>query len=72
MSDSKLLKARHGWLDIGTICSMLIDCLGLVRRCFTALDPERKWVAGITEIATQEGKLFLGVVLGLCSKLVCG
>lgn len=44
----------------------------LLERDFTALEPERKWVTDITEIATQEGKLFLCVVLDLYSKLVIG
>jgi putative transposase len=44
----------------------------LLERDFTALEPESKWVTDITEIATQEGKLFLCVVLDLYSKLVVG
>lgn len=40
----------------------------LLERDFTALDPERKWVTDITEIATLEGKLFLCVALDLYSK----
>jgi putative transposase len=44
----------------------------LLERDFTALEPERKWVTDITEIATLEGKLFLCVVLDLYSKLVIG
>lgn len=44
----------------------------LLERDFTAQEPERKWVTDITEIATQEGKLFLCVVLDLYSKLVIG
>ncbi len=44
----------------------------LLERNFTALEPERKWVTDITEIATLEGKLFLCVVLDLYSKLVIG
>lgn len=44
----------------------------LLERDFTALEPERKWVTDITEIATLEGKLFLCVVLDLYSKLVVG
>jgi putative transposase len=44
----------------------------LLERDFTALEPERKWVTDITEIGTQEGKLFLCVVLDLFSKLVIG
>ncbi|HEJ3621336.1 TPA: hypothetical protein SL418_001577 [Pseudomonas aeruginosa] len=31
----------------------------LLEQDFTALEPERKWITGITEIATLEGKLFL-------------
>ncbi len=44
----------------------------LLERNFTVQEPERKWVTDITEIATQEGKLFLCVVLDLYSKLVIG
>lgn len=44
----------------------------LLERDFIALEPERKWVTDITEIATLEGKLFLCVVLDLYSKLVIG
>jgi putative transposase len=44
----------------------------LLERDFNALEPERKWVTDITEIATQEGKLFLCVVIDLYSKLVIG
>lgn len=44
----------------------------LLERDFNALEPERKWVTDITEIATLEGKLFLCVVLDLYSKLVIG
>jgi len=43
-----------------------------LERDFTALEPERKWVTDITEIGTQEGKLFLCVVIDLYSKLVLG
>ena len=43
-----------------------------LRRDFTALEPESKWVTDITEIKTLEGKLFLCVVLDLFSKLVIG
>lgn len=44
----------------------------LLVRDFFALEPERKWVTDITEIATLEGKLFLCVLLDLYSKLVIG
>lgn len=44
----------------------------LLERDFTALEPETKWVTDITEIKTGEGKLYLCVVLDLCSKLVVG
>lgn len=43
-----------------------------LERNFTALEPESKWVTDITEIATQEGKLYLCVVLDLFNKLVIG
>lgn len=44
----------------------------LLERAFTAQEAESKWVTDITEIATQEGKLFLCVVLDLYSNLVVG
>lgn len=44
----------------------------LLERDFTALEPETKWVTDITEIVTQEGKLYLCAVLDLYSKLVMG
>lgn len=42
----------------------------LLERDFDALEPETKWVTDITEIATDEGKLYLCVVIDLFSKLV--
>lgn len=44
----------------------------LLERDFSALEPEARWVTDITEIKTDEGKLFLCVVLDLFSKLVIG
>ena len=44
----------------------------LLERDFDALEPETKWVTDITEIATDEGKLYLCVVIDLFSKLVIG
>lgn len=44
----------------------------LLERDFTANEPETKWVTDITEVLTDEGKLFLCVVLDLYSKLVAG
>lgn len=44
----------------------------LLERDFTALEPETKWVTDITELKTDEGKLYLCVVLDLFSKLVIG
>jgi putative transposase len=43
-----------------------------LKRNFSALEPNTKWVTDITEIPTQEGKLFLCVVLDLFSKLIVG
>lgn len=43
-----------------------------LERNFTALEPDTKWVTDITEIKTQQGKLYLCVVLDLFSKLVIG
>lgn len=39
---------------------------------FTTIEPNTKWVTDIKAIATQEGKLYLCVVLDLFSKLVVG
>lgn len=43
-----------------------------LERDLRANEPETKWVTDITEIATQEGKLYLCVVVDLYSKLVVG
>lgn len=43
-----------------------------LQRDFSALEPETKWVTDITQISTQEGKLFLCVVIDLFSKVVVG
>jgi putative transposase len=43
-----------------------------LQRDFVALEPEAKWVTDITELPTDEGKLFLRVVLDLFNKLVVG
>lgn len=43
-----------------------------LQRDFSALEPDTKWVTDITEISTQEGKLYLCVVLDLFSKLIVG
>ena len=43
-----------------------------LERDFVALEPETKWVTDITEIVSQEGKLYLCVVLDLFSKLIMG
>lgn len=44
----------------------------LLERDFNANEPETKWVTDITEVGTQEGKLYLCVVVDLYSKLVMG
>ena len=43
-----------------------------LKRDFTALEPDTKWVTDITEVKTQQGKIYLCVVLDLFSKLVIG
>jgi putative transposase len=48
------------------------DVINHLKRDFSALEPETKWVTDITEIRTQEGKLFVCVVIDLYSKLVLG
>ena len=44
----------------------------LLERDFSANEPETKWVTDITEVATQEGKLYLCVVVDLHNKIVVG
>ncbi len=44
----------------------------LLERDFSALEPESKWVTDITEVKTDEGKLYLCVVNDLFSNLVMG
>jgi len=53
-------------------CLPVPQVQNLLERDFNAAEPETKWVTDITEIATDEGKLFLCVVLDLYSKLVVG
>jgi putative transposase len=43
-----------------------------LKRDFTALEPETKWVTDITEIKTREGKLYLCIVLDLFDHRVVG
>jgi putative transposase len=49
-----------------------VGVTNLLERDFNANEPETKWVTDITEVLTDEGKLFLCVVLDLFSKLVAG
>ena len=44
----------------------------LVCRDFTAPAPNAKWVGDITEIPTDEGKLYLATVIDLCSRRLLG
>jgi len=44
----------------------------LLRQDFTASAPNQKWVSDITYVATDEGWLYLAVVLDLYSRLVVG
>jgi len=48
------------------------DVQNQLQRDFTALEPETKWVTDITELKTDEGRLYLCVVIDLFSKLVVG
>lgn len=57
---------------LGRLSSRPEGVRNLLNRDFAAFEPESKWVTDITEIPTQEGKLFLCVVLDLYSKLVVG
>lgn len=43
-----------------------------LERDFVALEPETKWVTDITEIKTQQGKLYLCVVLDLYDQRIVG
>ena len=43
----------------------------LLERNFNAVEPATKWVTDIARIATDEGKLFLCVVVDLNGELVC-
>jgi putative transposase len=49
-----------------------VGVTNLLERDFNANEPETKWVTDITEVLTDEGKLYLCVVLDLYSKLVAG
>ncbi len=44
----------------------------LVRRNFTAIAPDRLWVADITYVKTDEGFLYLSFVLDACSRRLVG
>lgn len=44
----------------------------LLERDFVALEPETKWVTDVTEIKTQQGKLYLCVVLDLYDQRIVG
>jgi putative transposase len=44
----------------------------LVRRDFTAVEPDQVWFADITYVPTWEGWLFLAVVMDACSKRIVG
>jgi putative transposase len=44
----------------------------LVNRCFDPAEPDRLWVADITEHPTTEGKVYLAVVLDAFSRMVLG
>ncbi len=43
-----------------------------LERDFSALEPETKWVKDITEIKTQQSKLYLCIVLDLLDQRVMG
>lgn len=46
--------------------------VNLLERDFLALEPETKWGTDITEIETQQGKLYLGIVLDLYDQRIMG
>ncbi len=49
-----------------------VGVTNLLERDFNANEPETKWVTDITEVLTDEGKLYLCVVVDLYNKLVAG
>jgi putative transposase len=44
----------------------------VLNRTFTATEPDQSWVADITYVATEEGWLYLAVILDLFSRRVIG
>ena len=44
----------------------------LICRQFSAVAPDRRWVADITEFSTQEGRLYLAAVMDLYSRRIVG
>jgi len=48
------------------------DCANLLDRKFTVAAPNQAWVGDLTYIATEEGWLFLAVVIDLFSRKVVG
>jgi transposase InsO family protein len=44
----------------------------LIRREFTAAEPDLRWVADLTEFPTLEGKLHLAAIMDLCSGRIVG
>jgi putative transposase len=44
----------------------------VLNRAFTTLEPDQSWVADITYVATEEGWLYLAVILDLFSRRVIG
>lgn len=46
--------------------------VNLLERDFLALEPETKWVTDITEIKTQQGKLYLCILLDLYDQRIVG
>ncbi|MCR8713118.1 IS3 family transposase [Stenotrophomonas indicatrix] len=59
----------------GARCSPAVTPPGVVNlleRDFLALEPETKWVTDITEIKTQQGKLYLCIVLDLYDQRIVG
>jgi len=44
----------------------------LLKQDFTALEPNQKWVGDITYLHTEEGWLYLAVVIDLYSRMLIG
>lgn len=60
------------WRFWASLILALTPAPDLVRRRFEAPGPDRLWVADLVQVPTQEGWLYLGVVLDVWSRRVVG